>query len=137
MVTHSISVCTHNCPDSCGVRVGVEDGRIVSITGDPDHPITQGFLCGKVNRYAERVYSPNRVLTPLRRTSPKGEGKFAPIGWEEALDEIAGRFKTIIAEHGGAAILPYNYSGSVAPITKLSGQPLFNRLGASRTVGSL
>lgn len=119
------------------MRVGVEDGRIVSITGDPDHPITQGFLCGKVNRYAERVYSPNRVLTPLRRTGPKGEGKFAPIGWEEALDEIAGRFKTIIAEHGGAAILPYNYSGSVAPITKLSGHPLFNRLGASRTVGSL
>ncbi|MCZ6842770.1 MAG: molybdopterin-dependent oxidoreductase, partial [SAR324 cluster bacterium] len=109
----------------------------VSITGDPDHPITQGFLCGKVNRYAERVYSESRVLTPLRRSGAKGEGKFVPIGWDEALDEVAERFKAIIARYGGEAILPYTYSGSVAPTTRLAGHPLFNRLGASRNVGSL
>ena len=137
MTSHSISVCSHNCPDSCGVLVGVEDGRIVSISGDPDHPITQGFLCGKVNRYAERVYSPDRVMTPLRRTGAKGEGKFAAIGWDEALDEIAERFQAIIAEYGGEAILPYSYSGSVAPTSRLAGHPLFNRLGATRGTGSL
>jgi anaerobic selenocysteine-containing dehydrogenase len=137
MVTYSTSVCSHNCPDSCGVRVGVEDGRIVSISGDPDHPITRGFLCGKVNRYAERVYSPNRVMTPLRRVGGKGEGRFEPIGWDEALDEIAARFSEIVATHGGEAILPYPYSGSVAPTSRLAGHPLFNRLGATRLEGSL
>lgn len=137
MVTHSISVCSHNCPDSCGVKVGVEDGRIVSITGDAEHPITQGFLCGKVNRYAERVYSPNRVLTPLRRAGAKGEGKFTPISWDDALDEIATRLKSIVAEHGGEAIMPYCYSGSVAPTSRFIGFPFFNRLGATRTMGSL
>ena len=86
MVKYVTSVCSHNCPDICGIRVGVEDGRIVSLTGDPEHPITRGFLCGKVNRYAERVYSPERVLTPLRRVGAKGEGRFAPISWDEALD---------------------------------------------------
>ena len=88
-IEHRISVCAHDCPDTCSIKVGVRDGRIISITGDEDHPITRGFLCGKVNRYAERVYSPLRIKTPLRRIAAKGEGRFAPISWDEALDEIA------------------------------------------------
>src|SRR3972149_2707758 len=85
------AVCPHDCPDSCSVRLKLENGAVVSLEGDPDHPLTRGFLCGKVNRYLERVHSPLRVLTPLRRTGRKGEGRFAPISWNEGLDEIAAR----------------------------------------------
>lgn len=132
MVHYSTVVCSHNCPDACGVRVGVEAGRIVSIQGDPRHPITRGFLCGKVNRYAERVYSPQRVLYPQRRVGAKGEGRFARISWDEALDEIAQRLKAIAAEWGPEAILPEPGSGSVGQIARVAGNRLFNRLGASR-----
>jgi anaerobic selenocysteine-containing dehydrogenase len=125
-------VCSHDCPDSCSVRVGVRDGRIVSIAGDPDHPITRGFLCGKVNRYRERVYSPLRVLTPLRRSGRKGEGRFAPISWDEALDEIAHRFGDIAARQGPQAILPYSYGGTIGRVGMDIGHPFFHRLGASR-----
>jgi anaerobic selenocysteine-containing dehydrogenase len=132
MVTYSTSVCSHNCPDTCGIRVGVEDGKIISVAGDDTHPITRGFLCGKVNRYADRVYSPQRILTPLRRIGAKGEGKFAPISWDEALDEIAFQFRKAIAEHGAESILPYSFSGTVAKVSQPSGDPLFHALGASR-----
>jgi anaerobic selenocysteine-containing dehydrogenase len=131
-VTYTTSVCTHNCPDGCGVRVGVEDGRVVSLTGDPEHPITRGFLCGKVNRYAERVYHADRVLTPLRRIGAKGEGRFAPISWDEALDEIAENFRRVIARYGAEAILPYSFSGSVGRVSMNIGHRLFHALGASR-----
>ncbi len=126
------SVCPHDCPDSCSVRVGVADGRIVSIAGDPDHPITAGFLCGKVNRYAERVYNPERILTPLRRVGAKGEGRFAPIGWDEALDEIAERWQAIIAQSGPQAILPYSYGGTIGQVGFHIGHRFFHALGASR-----
>ncbi len=125
-------VCSHDCPDSCSVRVGVRDGRIVSITGDPEHPVTRGFLCGKVNRYAERVYSPLRVSHPLRRIGAKGEGRFARISWDEALDEIVERFKAVAAEHGPEAILPYSYGGTIGRIGMYVGSPFFHRLGATR-----
>jgi anaerobic selenocysteine-containing dehydrogenase len=131
-VTYTTAVCTHNCPDGCGVRVGVEDGRVVSLAGDPDHPITRGFLCGKVNRYTERVYHPERILTPLRRVGAKGEGRFAPISWDEALDEIAARWREVIAGHGAEAILPYSFSGSVGRVSMYIGHRLFHALGASR-----
>jgi len=131
-VTYTTAVCTHNCPDACGVRVGVEDGRIVSLAGDPDHPITRGFLCGKVNRYTERVYHPERIRTPLRRVGAKGEGRFAPISWDEALDEIAENFRRVMAEYGAEAILPYSYSGSVGRVSMHIGHRLFHALGASR-----
>ena len=131
-IGYTTAVCSHNCPDGCGVRVGVENGRVVSLSGDPDHPITRGFLCGKVNRYAERLYSPQRVLTPLRRTGAKGEGKFAPISWDEALGEIAQRFGEIMASDGAEAILPYSYSGSVGRVSMNIGHRFFHALGASR-----
>jgi anaerobic selenocysteine-containing dehydrogenase len=125
-------VCSHDCPDSCSVRVGVQDGRIHSIAGDPEHPITRGFLCGKVNRYAERVYSPLRVPHPLRRIGKKGEGRFTRVSWNEALDEIATRFKSVAAQWGPEAILPYSYGGTIGRIGMDIGTPFFHRLGASR-----
>src|SRR5437667_12775683 len=93
-------VCPHDCPDTCVMTVDVEDGRAVAIGGDPEHRFTQGFLCAKVNHYLERVYSPDRVGRPLRRIGAKGAGRFAPITWDEALDEIPARFRQVIAAHG-------------------------------------
>ncbi|HEX7928289.1 MAG TPA: molybdopterin oxidoreductase family protein [bacterium] len=137
MVEHKISVCPHNCPDSCGVKVGVENDRIVSITGDPDHPITRGFLCGKVNRYAERVYAPERILHPMRRVGRKGEGKFERITWDAALDEIAARLKSVIAEYGAEAVLPYSFTGTNATVQKYGGHRFFFALGATQLARTL
>src|SRR3954462_7926852 len=93
--------CPHDCPDTCAMRVTVEDGRAVRVAGDPDHPVTRGFLCAKVNQYIEHVYGERRVLTPHRRVGLKGSGRFERIGWDEALEEIAARFGAIVGEHGG------------------------------------
>src|SRR5512137_1424217 len=98
-------VCPHDCPDTCVMTVDVEDGRAVAIGGDPDHRFTQGFLCVKVNRYLERVYSPDRVLHPMKRVGRKGEGRLERISWDEALDLVAGRLKEIAQAHGPQAIL--------------------------------
>jgi anaerobic selenocysteine-containing dehydrogenase len=125
-------VCPHDCPDTCVMTVGVEDGRAVSIGGDPDHRFTQGFLCAKVNHYLERVYSPDRILHPLRRVGPKGDGRFERISWDEALDEVADRFRAVIAEHGPQAILPYSYAGNMGLLSYASmDRRFFNALGAS------
>jgi anaerobic selenocysteine-containing dehydrogenase len=125
-------VCPHDCPDTCVMTVDVEDGRAVAVGGDPDHRFTQGFLCAKVNHYLERVYSPDRVLRPLRRVGKKGEGRFAPITWDEALDEIAARFRQVIAAHGPQAILPYSYAGNMGLLSYGSmDRRFFNALGAS------
>jgi anaerobic selenocysteine-containing dehydrogenase len=131
MIEYRNIVCSHDCPDSCSVRVGVEDDRIVSIGGDPQHPITRGFLCGKVNRYTERVYSPQRVRYPQRRVGAKGEGRFERISWDEALDEIVARFQATIAQHGAEAILPYSYGGNIGLVGMYGGHRLFFRMGAS------
>ena len=96
------SVCPHDCPSACSLEVTVEDGRLATVTGR-EHPFTQGVICGKVREYAERVHSPLRILRPLRRAGAKGEGRFEPIGWDEAIGETAGRWRAIIAEHGGEA----------------------------------
>src|SRR5215208_1807790 len=92
------TVCPHDCPDQCSMLATVEDGRLIGVAGDPNHPFTRGFLCGKVASYEERVYSPERLLTPLRRVGPKGAGEFTPISWDEALDETAHRWRSIIEE---------------------------------------
>jgi anaerobic selenocysteine-containing dehydrogenase len=126
------SVCPHDCPSCCSLEVAVEDGRITTVTGTPEHPFTQGVICGKVRAYAERVHSPLRVLTPLRRVGPKGAGAFAPIGWDEAIDAIATRWRAILREEGGEAILPFSYAGSMGQVQYHAGHPLFHALGASR-----
>ncbi len=132
------AACPHDCPDACGVLITVEDGRAIRIQGDPKHPVTRGFLCAKVAKYLDRVYSPDRVLHPLRRRAPKGEGHkdfrdFERIGWDEALDEIARRFRRIADEFGAEAILPYSYGGTLGVLNGGSmDRRFFHRLGASR-----
>src|ERR671918_2196177 len=93
-------VCPHDCPDTCVMTVEVEGGRAVGLGGDPGHRFTQGFLCAKVNHYLERVYSPDRILHPMKRVGAKGEGRFARITWDEALSLVASRFRAIADAHG-------------------------------------
>ena len=137
------AACPHDCPDACGVLITIEDGRATKIQGDPSHPVTRGFLCAKVSKYLDRVYSPDRVLYPMRRAAPKGGGHkdardFERISWDEALGEIAARFKTTVAEFGGEAILPYSYGGTLALLSSASmDRRFFHRLGASQLERSI
>jgi len=134
------AACPHDCPDACGVLITVEDDRATRIQGDPAHPVTRGFLCAKVAKYLDRVYSPDRVSYPMRRVRPKGsvagEGAtqaFERISWDEALDEIASRFRSIASEFGSEAILPYSYGGTLGALNGGSmDRRFFHRLGASQ-----
>lgn len=127
------AVCPLDCPDTCGLLLHKENGKIVKVTGNPDHPITQGAICNKVRNMTERVYHPERVLYPLRRVGRKGEGKFERIGWDEALAEIADRYRKLIKEHGSESILPYSFYGNMG-ILSVDGMDrrFFNRLGSSQ-----
>ena len=126
--------CPHDCPDTCALKISVQAGRVIKVAGDPDHPPTHGALCTKVARYPERTYHPERVLTPLKRTGPKGSGQFTPVSWESALADIASRLGAIAARGPGSAqaILPYSYAGTMG---LLQGESIaarfFHRLGAS------
>src|ERR1041384_6552296 len=128
------AACPHDCPDTCAMLVTVEDGRAVKVAGDPAHPFTRGFLCTKVANYEQRTHSPDRVRTCLRRTGAKGEGRFAVISWDEALDEIASRFKELAQSPEGAeTILPYSYCGTMGLVQSQSmDRRFFHRLGASQ-----
>src|SRR5271170_2397054 len=127
------SVCALDCPDCCSLLVNVEDGHASRLRGNPDHPVTRGFLCGKVAQYLDREYSPDRLLYPQKRIGAKGEGKFARISWEEALDTIADKLGGVTREFGAEAILPYSYAGTMGMLNG-SGMDrrFFHRLGASR-----
>ncbi|MFO7171796.1 MAG: molybdopterin oxidoreductase family protein [Bacillota bacterium] len=126
------SVCPHDCWDTCALQVFLRDGRVVRVAGDPEHPVTRGFVCFKVNHYEERVYSPDRVLYPLKRVGPKGEGRFVRISWDEALDLIASRLKAIVQQYGGEAVLPYSYAGTMGLLGYGSmDRRFFHKLGAS------
>src|ERR1041385_8794358 len=151
------AACPHDCPDACGVLITVEDGRATRIQGDPQHPVTRGFLCAKVAKYLDRVYSPDRVLYPVRRLAPKApcqraqhEAKSDPqpatarrnedhsktwhrISWDEAISEIVSRFRTITEEFGNEAILPYSFGGTLGALNGASmDRRFFHRLGASQ-----
>ncbi|MBQ0944364.1 molybdopterin oxidoreductase family protein [Ideonella sp. 4Y16] len=126
------AACPHDCPDTCAMKVTVDGERIVRIQGDPDHLTTHGALCTKVSRYAERTDHPERVLTPLRRVGAKGEGRFEPVSWDEALDDIAARLAAIAARQP-EAIVPYSYAGTMGLVQGESMAARFwHRLGASR-----
>jgi anaerobic selenocysteine-containing dehydrogenase len=126
------AACPHDCPDTCAMQVTVQDGRVVRIQGDPDHPPTHGALCTKVSRYAERTYHPERVLHPMKRVGPKGAGQWQRVGWDEALDDIAARLKAIAARDA-QAILPYSYAGTMGLVQGESmAARFFHKLGASR-----
>jgi anaerobic selenocysteine-containing dehydrogenase len=126
--------CPHDCPDTCAMLVTVEDGRAVHVAGDPAHPVTQGFLCAKVNRYVERTYHADRLKTPLRRVGPKGSGQFEAITWDEALGEIAQRLGAIVhSPDGPQAILPYSYAGTMGLVQgEAMDHRFFHLLGASK-----
>jgi anaerobic selenocysteine-containing dehydrogenase len=127
------SVCALDCPDTCSLLVTIDNGHATKLRGDPAHPVTRGFLCGKVAQYLEREYSPQRLLYPQRRLGRKGEGRFERISWDEALDTIADRLRAIAGEFGPEAILPYSYAGTMG-LLHGSGMDrrFFHRLGASR-----
>ena len=126
------SVCPHDCPDTCGIISHVKDGKLVKVKGDPNHFVTRGFLCKKVMNYPERVYSPDRVLYPLKRVGEKGTGKFERISWDEATDTITSQFKDIINRHGAESILPFSGSGTLGLVNgNVAGKRFFNRMGAS------
>jgi anaerobic selenocysteine-containing dehydrogenase len=132
MMHTSPSVCPLDCADTCSLTVTVEDERIVTVRGSRVNPLTRGAICAKVSHYPEFVHGPDRLLTPLKRTGPKGTGQFAHITWEEALDLIYTRFTDIQQEYGAEAIVPLNYAG---PHGFLAGGSMdlrfFHRLGAS------
>ncbi len=126
--------CPHDCPDTCALRITVQDGRAIKVQGDPDHPPTHGSLCTKVSRYAERTYHPERVLTPRKRIGAKGSGQFVPVTWDEALRDIAARLRSIAARgpEAAQAIVPYSYAGTMGLVQGESmAARFFNRLGAS------
>ena len=126
--------CPHDCPDTCAMIFEVQDGRLIAVKGNPDHPMTRGGLCGKLNDYEKRHYHPDRLLYPMRRSGPKGTHQFERISWNEALDEIVSRWQSIIAEHGSQAIVPYSYLGNQGLVHGLNGgDDFFNRLGATVT----
>ncbi len=128
------SVCALDCPDTCSLVVEIDGaGKATKLSGNRDHPITRGFLCAKVTKYLERQYHPERLLYPLRRIGAKGEGHFERVTWDDALSEIAARFRSISHNNGPEAILPYSYAGTMGLLNG-SGMDrrFFHRLGASR-----
>ncbi|TPV92374.1 MAG: molybdopterin oxidoreductase family protein [Myxococcales bacterium FL481] len=128
-------VCPHDCPDACAWQVAVDQttGRAVDLWGAPDHPVTAGSLCAKVDRYLERTYHAERLTTPLRRMGAKGEGRFAPISWQEAIEETASRLQAIISQHGAEAVLPYSYGGTLGYLQgEGMAERFFTKMGASR-----
>ena len=137
------TVCSHDCPDSCGVRVTVDgSGRAIKVQGDPTHPVTQGFLCGKVAKYLDRVYAPDRILYPLRRRAGVAKGRlvrgreheaFERVSWDEVLEAIAARLKETADRYGPESILPYSYAGTIGVLGYGSmDRRFFHRLGASQ-----
>src|SRR5215218_860765 len=130
--------CPHDCPDTCAMHTTVEDGRAVKVGGDPEHPITVGFLCGKVSNYLDRVYSDERLLHPLVRTGEKGAKSFRRASWDEALERVAGGLAHARDEHGGESILPYSYAGTQGLIQgNTMSARVMNALGASELVRTI
>ena len=126
-----IGACPHDCPDTCSLVTTVENGKAISVQGNPKHPMTDGVLCTKVSRYTERTYHPDRILQPLKRTGPKGSGQFVPVSWDDALNDIANRLSAIAAKDS-QAILPYSYAGTMGQVQgEAMAMRFFHKLGAS------
>lgn len=126
------SVCSLDCPDQCGLLVHKKDGKIIKVEGDPDHPVTRGKICNKVRHIAERLYDKKRLQYPVKRTGAKGEGKFKRISWEEAIKEIAIRFRHLADTYGPECILPYSFYGNMGYLNAEGmDRRFFHRLGAA------
>lgn len=131
------SICPYDCPASCGLLVETDGQRVVRVQGDPESPATRGLICNKMQHYEASVHAPERILTPMRRTGRKGEGKFELVSWEEATAEIADRWKKILAEDGGSGLLPVYFSGVMSIIQRRCVEALFNRMNGSQLVKTL
>lgn len=131
------TICPYDCPTSCGLLVKTDGTRILEVKGDPGHPASHGLICRKMHGYADSIHSPSRILTPMRRVGEKGEGRFVPVSWDEAISEITGRWKEILSRDGGDAILPFYYSGVMSVIQRKCGDAFFNRMGACSLVKTL
>lgn len=131
--------CPHDCPDTCAMHITVDaSGRATRVTGDPDHPVTQGWLCGKVSNYLDRVYAEDRILAPLLRDGAKGSASFRRASWDEALEAVATGLRGAIDRHGGESILPYSYLGSMGYLQRDSiSARVMNALGASDLVRTI
>ena len=130
-VTQVLGACPHDCPDTCALITTVDNGRAIKVHGNPAHKATDGVLCTKVSRYAERTYHPERLLTPLKRSGPKGSGQFEPVSWDDALDDIAHRLQAIAALNP-EAVVPYSYAGTMGHVQgEGMAARFFHRLGAS------
>lgn len=136
-ITYKNTICPLDCPDSCGLIATVDDGRVTSLQGDREHPYTNGFICRKMRRYPERLYSDQRIQFPAVRTGKKGQGQFSRVSWDEALDIIAHRLHEIVQRHGGEALLPYVYAGNMGAVNRFAGYPLFHKLGCSRLLETI
>ena len=130
-ITTVRAACPHDCPDTCAIRVTVQNGVAIKVAGDPDHPPTHGALCTKVSRYPERTYHPERVLRPMKRVGVKGSGQYEAVSWDEALTDIAARLKSIAAVNP-EAVLPYSYAGTMGLVQSESmDRRFFHQMGAS------
>ena len=126
--------CPHDCPDTCSMVFHVQDKKLIKVQGNPDHPMTRGGLCVKLNDYEKRHYHPDRLLYPMKRVGPKGEKQFERITWDEAFDTIVSKWTQIINEHGAEAIMPNSYLGNQGLVHGLNGgDAFFARLGATVT----
>lgn len=127
------SVCSLDCPDQCGLLIHKENGKIVKVQGDPDHPVTQGNICNKVRNVTARLYDEKRLTTPLKRVGRKGDGQFAPITWEEAIETIRQKWTKLIEEKGSESILPYSFYGNMGNLNAEGmDRRFFYRLGSSQ-----
>lgn len=131
------TICPYDCPAACGFLVTTDGERILNVSTDSEHPVSAGTLCRKMHHYAEAVHSDKRILTPLKRIGAKGNGDFTPISWDEAIAEIAARWKSIIANNGAEAIAYCYYSGVMSSINRHCCEALFHRMGACRLVKTL
>ena len=129
--------CPYDCPSTCGLLAEIENGRIVKVKNDKTHPVSKNGICRKMQHYEQDIYSMDRLMKPMRRVGKKGEGKFEPITWNEAVREITDHFKDIIEKWGSEAILPCVYSGVMSDIQRSCGDAFFNRMGASELVKTL
>jgi anaerobic selenocysteine-containing dehydrogenase len=128
----ALTACPLDCPDTCSIDVTVTDGRIVSIDAAPGNPLTQDFICQKVKHHAQRVYAPERVLTPLVRTGPKGAGEFRAVSWDEALGLVVSRLRDTLDDHGGSSVIPVLYNSSAGVLASAAlGDRLWRRMGAA------
>jgi anaerobic selenocysteine-containing dehydrogenase len=132
MLTTHATACPLDCPDTCSLTVTVDDGRLVGVDAGPGNPLTDGFICQKVKHHPQRVYAPERVMTPLIRTGAKGDAEFRPASWDEALDLLVARLRDTITRHGAEAVVPYLYNSSTGASQGALTDRLFRRLGASK-----